>query len=202
MQNALPRIPLGRPKTLDRDHIIKVAMESYWRDGPTAVSVNEICRRAGVSKPGLYREFGNEDGLRSTVVQTYEMVVLSQLYQIFEGDQPFDDALAALTDFVLQDRQKMDLPLGCLLQKMRGCRKELGPKTNDLIDATSIGTHSRLKDWVERAKHNGQLSEDISTETAAIYIDAQVSSAIMMQETGASKTQISEFLNIAFKGLK
>jgi len=202
MQNALPRIPLGRPKTLDRDHIIKVAMESYWRDGPTAVSVNEICRRAGVSKPGLYREFGNEDGLRSTVVQTYEMVVLSQLYQIFEGDQPFYDALAALTDFVLQDRQKMDLPLGCLLQKMRGCRKELGPKTNDVIDATSIGTHSRLKDWVERAKHNGQLSEDISTETAAIYIDAQVSSAIMMQETGASKTQISEFLNIAFKGLK
>ena len=202
MQDALRRIPLGRPKTLDRDHIIKVAMESYWRDGPTAVSVNEICRRAGVSKPGLYREFGNEDGLRSTVVQTYEMVVLSQLYQIFEGDQPFDDALAALTDFVLQDRQKMDLPLGCLLQKMRGCRKELGPKTNDLIDATSIGTHSRLKDWVERAKHNGQLSEDISTETAAIYIDAQVSSAIMMQETGASKTQISEFLNIAFKGLK
>jgi len=202
MQNALPRIPLGRPKTLDRDHIIKVAMESYWRDGPTAVSVNEICRRAGVSKPGLYREFGNEDGLRCTVVQTYEMVVLSQLYQIFEGDQPFDDALAALTDFVLQDRQKMDLPLGCLLQKMRGCRKELGPKTNDVIDATSIGTHSRLKDWVERAKHNGQLSEDISTETAAIYIDAQVSSAIMMQETGASKTQISEFLNIAFKGLK
>ena len=202
MQNALPRIPLGRPKTLDRDHIIKVAMESYWRDGPTAVSVNEICRRADVSKPGLYREFGNEDGLRSTVVQTYEMVVLSQLYQIFEGDQPFDDALAALTDLVLQDRQKMDLPLGCLLQKMRGCRKELGPKTNDVIDATSIGTHSRLKDWVERAKHNGQLSEDISTETAAIYIDAKVSSAIMMQETGASKTQISEFLNIAFKGLK
>jgi AcrR family transcriptional regulator len=177
-------------------------MESYWRDGPTAVSVNEICRRAGVSKPGLYREFGNEDGLRSTVVQTYELVVLSQLYQIFEGDQPFDDALAALTDLVLHARQKMDLPLGCLLQKMRGCRKELGPKTNDVIDATSIGTHSRLKDWVERAKHNGQLSEGISTKTAAIYIDAQVSSAIMMQETGASKTQISEFLNIAFKGLK
>ena len=202
MQDTFERIPLGRPKTLDRDHIIKVAMESYWRDGPTAVSVNEICRRAGVSKPGLYREFGNEDGLRSTVVQTYELVVLSQLYQIFEGDQPFDDALAALIDLVLQDRQKMDLPLGCLLQKMRGCRKQLGPKTNDLIDATSIGTHSRLKDWVERAKHNGQLSEDISTKTAAIYIDAQVSSAIMMQETGASKTQISEFLNIAFKGLK
>ena len=202
MQDALRRIPLGRPKTLDRDHIIKVAMESYWRDGPTAVSVNEICRRAGVSKPGLYREFGNEDGLRSTVVQTYELVVLSQLYQIFEGDQPFDDALAALTDLVLQDRQKMDLPLGCLLQKMRGCRKELGPKTNDVIDTTSIGTQSRLKDCVERAKHNGQLSEDISTKTAAIYIDAQVSSAIMMQETGASKTQISEFLNIAFKGLK
>ena len=202
MQDALRRIPLGRPKTLDRDHIIKVAMESYWRDGPTAVSVNEICRRADVSKPGLYLEFGNEDGLRSAVVQTYELVILSQLYQIFEDDQPFDDVLAALTDLVLQDRQKIDLPQGCLLQKMRWCRKELGPKTNDVIDTTSIGTQSRLKDCVERAKHNGQLSEDISTKTAAIYIDAQVSSAFVLQEAGLNKTQISEFLNIEFKGLK
>ena len=136
------------------------------------------------------------------MVQTYELVILSQLYQIFEDYQPFDDVLAALTDLVLQDRQKIDLPQGCLLQKMRGCRKELGPKTNDVIDTTSIGTQSRLKDCVERAKHNGQLSEDISTKTAAIYIDAHVSSAFMLQEAGLNKTQISEFLNIAFKGLK
>jgi hypothetical protein len=46
------------------------------------------------------------------------------------------------------------------------------------------------------------LSEDISTKTAAIYIDAQVSSAFVLQEAGLNKTQISEFLNIAFKGLK
>jgi hypothetical protein len=96
----------------------------------------------------------------------------------------------------------MDLPQGCLLQKMRGCRKELGPKTNDVIDATLIGTQSRLKDFVERAKRNGQLSEDISTKTVAIYIDVQVSSAFVLQEAGLNKTQISEFLNIAFKGLK
>ena len=57
----------GRPRTLQRDHVINVAMESYWVSGPSNVSVNDICKRANVSKPGLYREFGNEDGLQKEV---------------------------------------------------------------------------------------------------------------------------------------
>ena len=58
----------GRPKTFDRDRTLDVAMESYWREGPGGISLNEVCRRAQVSKPGLYREFGNEDGLLDAVL--------------------------------------------------------------------------------------------------------------------------------------
>ena len=38
-------------------------MQTYWQEGVDSVSVNEICKKAEVSKPGLYREFNNEEGL-------------------------------------------------------------------------------------------------------------------------------------------
>ncbi len=60
--------PIGRPKTFDRDRVIGIAMECYWREGVDGVLLNELCRRAAVSKPGVYREFGGEDGLMDAVV--------------------------------------------------------------------------------------------------------------------------------------
>ena len=45
-----------RPKTLNRDHILAVAMNSYWDEGIDGVSLNEISKKAKVAKPGLYRE--------------------------------------------------------------------------------------------------------------------------------------------------
>ena len=52
----------GRPKTFDRDHVLDVAMHTYWQNGVDTVSVNEICKKAQVPKPGLYREFNNDVG--------------------------------------------------------------------------------------------------------------------------------------------
>ena len=64
-------IMVGRPKTLDKSHALATALEGYWREGVYGMSVNEVCRRAGISKPGLYREFGGEDGLLTAVGGTF-----------------------------------------------------------------------------------------------------------------------------------
>ena len=61
----------GRPKTFDRDHVLDVAMHTYWQNGVDTVSVNEICKKAQVSKPGLYREFNNQEGLMIAALGCY-----------------------------------------------------------------------------------------------------------------------------------
>ena len=44
---------------------------------------------AEVSKPGLYREFGNEDGLMKAVLAAYQKQVLASVYQMIAADAPF-----------------------------------------------------------------------------------------------------------------
>ena len=50
----------GRPKKIDQQHVVEVAMTLYWAEG-LRVSLNEICRQAGIAKTSFYREFGSED---------------------------------------------------------------------------------------------------------------------------------------------
>ena len=96
--------PRGRPKTLDRDQVINIAMMSYWTDGPMNVSLNEICKRAGVSKPGVYREFGSEDGLKHTVLSAYSKLLIEQFQPLLNRDKSFEETLEALIAIALQDK--------------------------------------------------------------------------------------------------
>ena len=69
MNDALKMFKRGRPKTLNLDELIDVAMITYWSEGPANVSINQICNKAKISKPGLYRELGGEDGLMESVLE-------------------------------------------------------------------------------------------------------------------------------------
>lgn len=62
----------GRPKTLDRDRVLQTALIHYWSKGPANVSISDICNLTGASKPGVYREFGSDDGLKKAVLEVYQ----------------------------------------------------------------------------------------------------------------------------------
>ena len=82
MNNQINIIKKGRPKTIDLERIKNVAMINYWSDGPTNVSLNEICFKAKISKPGLYREFGGEDGLMKSVLLLYKNTLIQQILDL------------------------------------------------------------------------------------------------------------------------
>ena len=98
MENILKR-GRGRPKKLDRNQVLDFAMISYWNDGPTNVSINDICKKAGISKPSLYNEFGSEDELQAAALHNYHEKILSQLFKIFDETITFNHSLKKLQQF-------------------------------------------------------------------------------------------------------
>ena len=95
MNNQINIIKKGRPKTIDLERIKNVAMVNYWSDGPTNVSLNEICFKAKISKPGLYREFGGEDGLMKSVLLLYKNTLIQQILDLLKLEKTFDETLYA-----------------------------------------------------------------------------------------------------------
>jgi len=192
----------GRPKTLERDEVLKTALMCYWANSPTDVPISEICDKAGASKPGLYREFGSDDGLKEAVLDAYNEMVSQRRYDILKSDQPFDDVLEALIAHTVQDRRKAGAPNGCLLFAMRARREEFGPLTLKKVDQLRKLSLKKYRQWIDRAKSNGQFKVDIATDTAALYIDAQIGSAMRLQKEGVSNKVIEKVLRTAFSAFR
>ena len=65
----------GRPSTLDQDQIVETAVMQYWANDPLDVSINDICKLTGASKPGVYRAFGSDDGLKTKALEALRQPV-------------------------------------------------------------------------------------------------------------------------------
>ena len=113
MEKATPS-SRGRPKVLDRNYVLSVALEQYWLHGPTQVSINDICNLSGASKPSVYREFGSDDGLKSKALMAYKIVAIDPFLGLLKNNQSLAKTSKALVEFILQDRQLLKIPNGCL----------------------------------------------------------------------------------------
>lgn len=189
----------GRPKTFDRDRMIDVAMECYWREGTDGVSLNELCRLADVSKPSVYREFGGEDGLIAAVLEHYADTVLAPALEQTTQDRPFAEVLTTLVEFMTElDR---GMPVGCLLAKMRVLSSRLGPATQALLDTLREDARASYADWVERAKARGEIAPSIPTEIAAAFIDNQFTALLIQVALGEDPDVLRAQARLTFAGL-
>ena len=189
----------GRPKTLEREHVLQTALMQYWGVSPTDVSIGEICKLTGASKPGIYREFGSDDGLKCAALESYRSLALLPLFAILKRDQCFAAAKAALVAFTTQDREALGVPSGCLFVTLRTQRGNLGSATGERVDLLREEVLDAYMVWIETAKSRGECSAQIPTDAAALYFDAQNGGAMRMQKEGVDNATIATVLQYAFK---
>lgn len=199
MNDDAPKKPRGRPQTLDADRVAALAMQAYWHEGPTEVSINALCARAGVSKPSLYRAFGGEDGLTRAALTAYSEQVLAEVLAILDAPDGFDAALEGLVHYASES------PLsdpGCLFVKMRAARDRFGPQTQDLIDALGEGAIAAYVAFLDAARARGAWAGRVPTDLAARYLAAQIEAALARRAAGVPSDEVRAVLALALSVLR
>lgn len=184
----------GRPSTTDPEHVLKVAMDAYWRRDPADVSVNEICGLAGVSKPSLYRAFGSEDGLTRAVVERYAHQVLSDVLAILQPGRGLRATLEALIGFASDDPR---MQTGCLFYKMRSGKHRLGPETRALVEELDAGARAAYASFLQACRDAGEWPAGPTVEAGARYLSEQMVLAVTQRASGEGSRQVRESLTLA-----
>jgi AcrR family transcriptional regulator len=88
-----------------REQLLDVTKEIVGEDGFHAVSIEAVARRAGITRPVVYRHFADLSALLEAMVERESARALSQLAAILptrlaEADSPREDLLAALRGYL------------------------------------------------------------------------------------------------------
>jgi AcrR family transcriptional regulator len=76
-----------------RDQLIQTGEALFVKHGMRRITVEEICRQAGVSKPTFYKYFENKEALARRIIELWIDEVLELIDEIEEADLPFPEKL-------------------------------------------------------------------------------------------------------------
>jgi AcrR family transcriptional regulator len=184
----------GRPRTMNAEQVLDVAMTAYWQSDPADVSINAICQRAGISKPSLYREFGSEDGLSRAALDRYADRVLSDVFLIVQGGRGLEETLSALIDFASADPR---METGCLFYKMRAGKHRLGPTTLERVEEVDRAAQAAYGAFLQSCRDKGEFTTALSIEAGATYLGEQLALAITQRASGEDPARIRQMLTLA-----
>lgn len=200
METKKPKKTRGRPKKLDRSLVIELAMRSYWENGPFGVSLNEICELSQVSKPSMYREFGDSDGLMEEAIGLYDQIVLvPQRKLFFDLSKPAKEVLADLAKYATIKGE--DIPLGCFYVKAKESKRYLEDKTQKRLTKIKSNTLKSYETWLEEKIEKGEVDQSITPKFGAIYIDSQMANALSLIANGMKHKDAEKILERALSAL-
>lgn len=95
VDNYLRRRSPGRPQAFRPEEALDRAVELFWEHGYEGVDVEQIARSVHVTKPALYREFGDKSTLLLKAVQRYAESYGAPMVQAFLEEPDIKKAVTA-----------------------------------------------------------------------------------------------------------
>ena len=195
MSRKEPSKRRGRPKLFDKRGTLEIVTSQYWAEGVHALSLNEVCRRAQISKPTLYREFESEDGLMREVLLYYRELVIIPVLKAIETPKPFAESVEEL---IMGMTASSPHPAGCLFTEMRIARTHFGPMTNAQLNLMEQERHEAFAIWYKRALTLNEANAELTPELAARYIDSQFTTLLLQMGAKEPANMVRKQTRLAF----
>jgi len=189
----------GRPRKASKSQIVENAMALYWHDGLSTRSLNELCRQLDLSKPGLYREFGGEDGLIAECLSLYGQTVRDAFGGIINDGKPFQVQVDNFIDKIFALHKQF--PQGCLLMQATREQRDLGQASLRAMQSESSDLFQMILLWVQKAKRQGAIASNVTAKVASSLILAQVHCVHSGLVGGLTKDLVRELSDLSLQSI-
>jgi AcrR family transcriptional regulator len=104
----------GRPQAFDPDEALDRAVEMFWENSYVGVDVGQIARAVNVSKPALYREFGDKATLLVKAVERYAKNYGAPMIEAFLAEPDIKKAVTKFCEATI-DTATNEPRIGCMM---------------------------------------------------------------------------------------
>ena len=147
------------------EHLVKTTRELLKRYGVKRVSVEEICREAGVSKMTFYRNFPNKTAIVKHIVECIFADVWEISNNIFNENIKFEEKMekvdAARWEYLNNIGQEFLEELAC----------QSDPDIRQMMEAEYRKSNNRIKSIFQDAQNSGEIRSDIKIDYILYMMD-------------------------------
>jgi len=192
---------MARPQEFDPHAALQTAIKLFWEKGYFDASVDEVVKRSGVAKYGIYGTFGNK---RELFMKALTQYALERRHDIQQSLSHPDASLSAILAFFKEVPKRAtdpSHPVGCLVCNVGMEMGSSDPEIRDFVKVVFQDFGRVIKRCLERAVQKGELVKSTDLGSLATYLVNELRTALMLARSGHSQREIEQHLAIALKVL-
>lgn len=156
-----------RRKELSREKILNAAEALFMKHGFNKVSMNEIARKAGVSKVTIYHLFDSKEQLIHSSVEIFGNRIIERMQEILKTAKPYPEKLEDLLNYMLEMSEAnpghSDIDFQCDPQLSE-------PHLKQMMDRLMEQIVRLFVEFIREGQRHGYLNPDLSEEAIKAHI--------------------------------
>lgn len=171
-KTSAKRLP-GRPREFVPEDALDRAIEMFWADGFEGVDVARIARSVGVTKPSLYRLFGDKSSLFLHALRRYGDTIGAAPLAAFNAQPNIADAVRALLEETVNAATTKGRARGCLIACVASVQAERSEEVRVAVASGLASLSQIVQRRFDDEIRSGHLSAPPLAETRShMLVDA------------------------------
>ena len=193
---------MARPREFDPQAALQTAIEVFWEKGYFDASVDEVVKRSGVAKYGIYGTFGTKRELFLQALQQYSKDRHHDIQRVIrEPGASLPQIIKFFKEAPGRVMHRSSKRRGCLL-----CNTgtELGardPEAASIVNRSFDDVAGVFEGCLRRAVENGEIGPDSDVERLAKFLANEFRALLMLAASGRSRRSIENHLGVALQVL-
>lgn len=188
---------MARPKEFDVEKAVEAVIPVFREHGFKGASAQMLVQAMGIGRQSLYDTFGDKWGVYCAALQHYYQHEVGAHLQTLNSGERAIDGIQALLDRVAADADQACLDLGSTVEF--GCTH---PDLVELREAAIERMSKRIKQVLQTAREQGDVSPDLDLDDLTAYVLAIVSTLRFASRSGLSKQSAANMVDIALRALR
>jgi AcrR family transcriptional regulator len=180
----------GRPREFDPNEALDQAVELFWTHGLEGVDVQRIARAVGVTKPSLYRLFGDKSQLFLRAMKRYSETVGIKPYAAFAAEPELRKAMQALFVTAIRNATAEGRPSGCLVACVAAAQAGQSEQIRLAIQRTLATVAGIVAHRFEREIKSGALPATTPAEVRGRLVVDALQGVMLRARAGATQKEL------------
>ena len=192
---------MGRKPSIDLEKAAPLITRMFWRDGYDGVTLDQIASALDVTKPTLFRTFGDKEQLFAQAVEWYYAELIKPGEDRLQASTTLRGAVAACLRTAATRMADELNPPGCLLNDSALSGDFTQGPIADVIARLQQRSVVLLTDRIATARSSGEIRLDADPDAVLQYTLSQISALSAVSRLPGHRPQLDAVVDMMMAGL-
>ncbi|UTW44573.1 TetR/AcrR family transcriptional regulator [bacterium SCSIO 12696] len=192
---------MARTREFDPADVIEKAVLLFWEKGYADTSMDDLVKHTGISRYGIYGEFGNKREFFIKALQHFHQKFSQDLIQELGNPEAGLNELRAYYARLLAHAKTSEAHMGCFMCNTAVDLASSDAGIGEQLDAMFEGLRQVFVNALRNAQANGDLAETMDLDEYASYLLGVQMAMAMMVRSGFGEARMQPFLKVALAAI-